>query len=121
MIEASVLKMLQRAAPNYHLVSARYAKDAYSVCTCAKCANCLCGREYGTPQKEGRVCRNCKRVMDALHTAGRDAAGYSKVDAYGTCDAARFKPEDNSHFKLDGGRLHTAEFRDEEEQARVFF
>lgn len=119
MIEASVLKLLQRAAPNYHLVAERFAKDTYSLCTCAKCANSVDGRHYGTPEKEGRRCRHCKRVADALHNDGRNAAGYAKVDEYGTCDAARFKPEDNGNFKLDGGKAIT--FRNEEEQSCVFF
>ena len=101
MIETHVLKILAKTAPNYHVVAERFAKDTFSVCTCAKCRNCLTGKTYGSPDKAGVTCRNCKRIMDALHNVGRDAAGYSRVDAFGTCDAAQFTREDYSHFTLE--------------------
>lgn len=102
MIDSHVLKILAKTAPNYHVVAERFAKDTFSVCTCAKCRNCLKGKTYGTPEKDGVTCRNCKRIMDALHNVGKDAAGYSRVDAYGTCDAAQFVKEDYSRFTLEG-------------------
>lgn len=99
MIETSVLKVLSRLCPNYHLVSEKFAKGTYSLCTCAKCANRSLGKtSTGKPE------RWCYPLYLRLRDEGLPI-GYSRVDENGTCDAARFVPEDNTRFHLEGEKF----------------
>ena len=100
MITNDLLKLLARKVPNYHLVSPKFAKDTFSLCTCSKCRFCLLGKSYGTPEKDGKHQRNCKRVFDELLELG-EPTGHSLVSEYGTCDAARFTPQSFDNFKLE--------------------
>lgn len=100
MITNDLLKLLARKVPNYHLVSPKFAKETFSLCTCSKCRFCLLGKSYGTPEKDGKPQRNCKRVFDELLELG-EPTGHSLVSEYGTCDAARFTPQSYDNFKLE--------------------
>lgn len=100
MITNDLLKLLARKVPNYHLVSPKFAKETFSLCTCSKCRFCLLGKSYGTPEKDGKPQRNCKRVFDELLELG-EPTGHSLVAEYGTCDAARFTPQSFDNFKLE--------------------
>lgn len=100
MITNDLLKLLARKVPNYHLVSPKFAKESFSLCTCSKCRFCLLGKSYGTPEKDGKPQRNCKRVFDELLELG-EPTGHSLVAEYGTCDAARFSPQSYDNFQLE--------------------
>ena len=100
MITNDLLKLLARKVPNYHLVSPKFAKETFSLCTCSKCRYCLLGKSYGTPEKDGKPQRNCKRVFDELLELG-EPTGHSLVAEYGTCDAARFTPQSYDNFQLE--------------------
>lgn len=102
MITNDLLKLLARKVPNYHLVSPKFAKETFSLCTCSKCRFCLLGKSYGTPEKDGKPQRNCKRVFDELLELG-EPTGHSLVAEYGTCDAARFIPQ--SYENLEAERV----------------
>ena len=108
MITNDLLKLLARKVPNYRLVSPKFAKDSFSLCTCSKCRFCLLGKSYGTPEKDGKPQRNCKRVFDELLELG-EPTGYSLVAEYGTCDAARFTPQSYENFQLEAESVTTNE------------
>lgn len=95
MIEAKITNVLSRKCPNYHLVSERFAKDTFSLCTCQKCRFSILGTNVARTKPE----RTCKPLLDRL-MEDELPIGYARVDAYGTCDAARFVPEDNRDFRL---------------------
>lgn len=96
MIEAAITKVLMRKCPNWHLVSKRFAKETYSLCTCAKCRFSVLGTDISRTKPE----RTCKPLLDKLIDDGLPI-GYARVDANGTCDAARFVPEDERDFRLE--------------------
>lgn len=108
MITNDLLKLLARKVPNYHLVSPKFAKETFSICTCSKCRFCLLGKSYGTPEKDGKPQRNCKRVFDELLELG-EPTGHSLVAEYGTCDAARFTPQSYEDFQLEEERVNPNE------------
>ena len=108
MITNDLLKLLARKVPNYHLVSPKFAKESLSLCTCSKCRFCLLGKSYGTPEKDGKPQRNCKRVFDELLELG-EPTGHSLVAEYGTCDAARFTPQIFDNFQLEAESMTTTE------------
>lgn len=93
MITSEVLRILARGCPNYHLVSARFVKDHFSICPCAACASC---------DKQGGN-RVCSRVAADMKALGCD--GHAIVNALGTCDAARFVQKKFDDFKLEAERV----------------
>lgn len=95
MIESSTLKLIMKAAPNYHLVSEKFARESFGVCTCGKCTNCVHGKTGASKARH-----ECSGILKRLTFAGLPT-GYAKVDEFGTCDAAKFIPEDYSNFKLE--------------------
>ena len=111
MITNDLLKLLARKVPNYHLVSPKFAKETFSLCTCSKCRFCLLGKSYGTPEKDGKPQRNCKRVFDELLELG-EPTGHSLVAEYGTCDAARFTPQSYEDFQLEADSVNPNETAD---------
>lgn len=112
MITNDLLKLLARKVPNYHLVSPKFAKETFSLCTCSKCRFCLLGKSYGTPEKDGKPQRNCKRVFDELLELG-EPTGHSLVAEYGTCDAARFTPQSYEDFQLEADSVNPNETADD--------
>lgn len=94
MIESSVLKVLERRTPNYHLVAEKFAKQTFSLCCCAKCQDSELMKVKGEC-----VHLVCQRVYERLKEIG--AEGHAIVSELGTCDAARFCKEDYSRFRLE--------------------
>ena len=103
MIESKVLNLLRLRVPNYHIVSEKFAKGTFSLCTCGKCRNCLKGTSYATPEKDGVQQWSCKRVFDDLMKMG--CYGHARVNEFGTCDAAQFIPEDYTKFALEQQKI----------------
>ena len=95
MIEHRITEVLQRKCPSYHTVPASIAKDAFSLCTCGKCRFSVLGTNVARTKPE----RTCKPLLDRLIEDGLPI-GYARVDNLGTCDRARFEPEDNRDFRL---------------------
>ena len=95
MIEERITRVLQTKCPAYHLVSASLAKDTFSLCTCGKCRFSVLGTNVARTKPE----RTCKPLLDRLIEDDLPI-GYARVDNLGTCDRARFVPEDNRDFRL---------------------
>ena len=112
MITNDLLKLLARKVPNYHLVSPKFAKETFSLCTCSKCRFCLLGKSYGTPEKDVNPQRNCKSVFDELLELG-EPTGHSLVAENGTCDAARFTPQSYEDFQLEADSVNPNETADD--------
>ena len=77
MVDTFTMKLLMKAAPNYHGLSARFLNGTYAACPCRACVS--------SAVIDGH--RICLRVLNA--GAKR---GYAFVDETSTCDAAKFKP-----------------------------
>ena len=95
MIEHKITEVLQRKCPHYHLVPASIAKDTFSLCTCGKCRFSVLGTNVAKTKPE----RICKPLLDRLIEDGLPI-GYARVDSLGTCDRAKFEPQDNRDFRL---------------------
>lgn len=95
MIEHKITEVLRRKCPNYHIVTASLSKETFSLCTCAKCRFSILGTNVARTKPE----RTCKPLLDRL-IEDELPIGYARVDCLGTCDRARFVPEDNSDFRL---------------------
>lgn len=113
MIDASILKVLARKCPNYHIVSERFAKGTFSVCTCKNCRFSVLGTNAARTKPE----RNCKPLLDRLIEDGMPI-GYARVDAFGTCDAASFVPDDGSPLRLESERAVINLCRENSERAQ---
>ena len=95
MIDSKITEVLRRKCPNYHVVTASLAKETYSLCTCSKCRFSVLGTDVPRRKPE----RTCRPLLDRL-IEDELPIGYARVDNLGTCDRARFEPEDNRDFRL---------------------
>lgn len=91
MVDYTVLKIISKCAPNYHITAARRAS---SVCTCRAC------KMSEMKNVGGKTHLVCEPIYNALKKVGA-AEGYSIVAENATCDAAMFTPCDMQGFKLE--------------------
>lgn len=116
MIEAALMRVLMRKCPNYRVVSERFAKDTFSLCTCRRCEKSVLGMNVGRT----RVERTCKPLLDRL-IEDELPIGYAVVCENGTCDAASFIKEDNSKFRLEGEQMNRVVAKRNRDEAKVVF
>lgn len=96
MIEGAIIKLLAKRVPNYHLVSPKYGRDTYSLCTCPKCKHSKIRAPEGDSVKGKRFCGLVLRHLIALG----QPEGHALVAENGTCDASVFEKEDYTDFSL---------------------
>jgi len=94
MIDSTILKLMTRRVPNYHLVREAFLRGSLSVCNCARC------RHSDLKQVKNSMHLVCGRVLEYLREAGA-ADGIAIVAENGTCDAAQFVSEDYTNFRLE--------------------
>jgi hypothetical protein len=76
MIDYSILRVMQKTCPNYHVVSQGNSKKS-GVCVCSHCVK----------SRKGGDITHCGELMDRLRNLGHPV-GHSRVDVNATCDRA---------------------------------